>query len=821
MKKLIFILFLIFLAKYNYSQENKYFADDFLDADAFMFEDNYADALKILLDLYHEDSTNANISFRIGLCYMNSSLEKEKSIRYFVNAIKNTADDADMDSYLERHAPFDAYFYLGQAYRLNYQFDAAIAIFKLYMRELKKPEPELVERIDREIEICAYAKELIKYPVELEIKNLGPVVNSPFDDHSPVLSVDESVLIFTSKREGSTGGMQTDDGQYYEDIYASKKNNNEWSAPQGISTNINTDSHESCMGLSADGQKLLIYKDDNGDGNIYVSDWNGKEWGIPKSLGPLVNSGYNEKHAAFSADNKYLFFTSDRKGGYGGYDIYLVKQLPNGEWSEPQNLGQNINTPYDEYLPFMHSDGTTLYFASQGHKTMGGFDIFASKINIEEGTCSEPINLGYPVNTTDDDFFFRMSIDGKRAWFSSTRAGSIGNSDIYMITFKEGLEKPLALMTGVLQKDFIKGSGEVSITVSDAETKKTIGIFTPNKTNGKFVFILPADKKYIATFQADGYVMHSEEITVPKESVYDKSANNIIELRPVLLQCLSQFVNLSFRNGSTDLTDSTKNKLKKAVNFIKKNSGTIITFANQRSGKMKNKITDKQIENVMAYMDDYGIDKNRFLLSGAPAENADVYEFKISDSGSSSQLAAGKDKSKGEIKDLKYNESDSKKETDKSITVVNDILFGFNVSKISKEDHPNLDKLANYLLKNSRSKIQIAGYTDSKGSDEYNEKLSYKRAKSVKNYLVKKGIKKKNMIIKKFGKANSIVKNENDDGSPNETGMALNRRVEFSMIREGKKGKIEFKKADKSMIKNKPAAKDKTTTKKKTKTKKN
>ena len=206
-----------------------------------------------------------------------------------------------------------------------------------------------------------------------------------------------------------------------------------------ISQNINTNSHEASINLTADGQTLIVYKDDGGDGNIYFSKWDGNDWTSIQSFGSDINSKYWESHACLSADNNTLYFVSDRPGGYGGRDIYRCVKLPNGLWSKSLNVGPTINTKYDEDGPFISADGITLNFSSIGHKSMGGFDIFVSMIE-EDKKFSEPRNIGYPINTTDDDVFFVTSPDGKRGYFSSAKAGGLGDKDLYKMSILDAKE---------------------------------------------------------------------------------------------------------------------------------------------------------------------------------------------------------------------------------------------------------------------------------------------------------------------------------------------------------------------------------------------
>ena len=418
-------------------------------AESFLDDENYGAALPIYLDLISRDPDNANFNFKVGFCYLNTHTEKEKAVTFLEKAVTNYTEDYDAEAYTSKAAPIEAWYFLGNAYLINYRFDDGLMVLNKLLSIISSTDTVFAKEVKHLINYCNNGKELVKTPIDIEVTNLGDSINTEFSEHSPVFTADESVLIYTSKRIGSTGEKLTPDGQYYEDIYISTKVNGKWSSPKGIGGNINTEQHEASIGLSVDGQQLLIYRDDNKkDGNIYISTLNGDVWSEPEKLGSTVNTKYRESHASLSADGKSLYLASARPGGYGGMDIYVVKKLPNGEWSEAQNLGPNVNTEYDEDGPFIHPDGVTLFFSSQGLTSMGGYDIFYTTVDNESKKCSVATNMGYPINTTDDDVFYNPTPDGQHAYYSSYRNGGKGQNDLYLLTLPEGEEKKLTVMTG-------------------------------------------------------------------------------------------------------------------------------------------------------------------------------------------------------------------------------------------------------------------------------------------------------------------------------------------------------------------------------------
>ena len=425
-------------------KEKKTFRGLFTEAGYHIEFKNYMLALSTYLTLDSMEPGNSNIQYRIGSCYLHSTTEKTKAIPYLEKAITNTSRLYDDLSYTEKNAPQSAYYELARAYHLNYQLDTAIGTFKKYKSLLHKKH-YMQSEIDRNIKMCEYAKEQIKNPINVEIVNMGSGINSQYADYCPVINADETTMIFTSRREGSTGGLKDDEGRFFEDIYVSNKDSGKWSEPVKIGSSINTRDHDAAIGLSADGQRLFIYKEED----IYQSYLMGETWTVPERMSDNINSDDWETHASITPDGKLLYFVSDRKGGQGKRDIYRSEKLPTGEWGKAENLGTSINTEFEEDAPFIHPNGKTLYFSSKGHNTMGGFDIFYSQLS-EDGNWSEPVNIGYPINTTDDDIFYVESSDGKRAYYSSFDKSGLGEKDIYMAVLKDQKEIALTVLKGTM-----------------------------------------------------------------------------------------------------------------------------------------------------------------------------------------------------------------------------------------------------------------------------------------------------------------------------------------------------------------------------------
>jgi Tol biopolymer transport system component len=487
-------------------------------------------ALEYFQEAYKVDSTNANINYKMGVCYLNSASEKQKSLKYLRIAEKGISRNYDPYDVKNKKAPENTFLYLAEAYHYNYQFDSAIQFFQTYKAILGDRDPETTKDIDLRIGWANNAKDFMASPVPVDIVNMGDSINGPGPDYSPVISLDENFIIFTSKRFGEKGI----DGQYYEDILISeKKEDGTWTEAHPISPYINTPTNEASISLSADGATLFIYKDETGGGDIYTSTNMNGAWMYPVPMGGDINTKYWETHACLSADGSTLYFVSDRPGGYGGRDIYRCVKLPNGMWSKALNLGPNVNTAADEDAPFIHPDQQRLFFSSKGHKSMGGFDIFFTSKN-DSGQWVEPINMGYPINTPDDDVFFMTSPDGKRAYFSSVREGGYGEKDIYMATLEKPADVELTLLKGrIYNADGKPLTQKIDIVVTNSLSGELVGNYKPNK-NGNFTIILNSGNTYQISYLVDDKEFSNEIIDVPAGSGFQVIERGI-DLRDLVL----------------------------------------------------------------------------------------------------------------------------------------------------------------------------------------------------------------------------------------------------------------------------------------------
>jgi len=622
MKKIyLFLLLSLFTtALFCQQKESASLKKKFEEAEALFNKDLFTMAIPVYQAVSNGDTGNYNVLYKLGVCYLNSPNEKPRAQEYLEKASHRVSAKCDESVFKEKNAPVITWYYLGKAQHFNYKFDDALASFDKFRTFLAPSDVELTRLTDQATEWCKNGKTLILSPVNMKVENLGPGINTQYPEYSPVVTADESQLFFTSRRPTTTGGkIDTRDNMYFEDIYSATKTDSGWGHVQNLGTPINTEGHDATIGISVDGQRLFMYRDDNGDGNIYTSDLLGDKWSAPVKLNEYINSTKWEGSVSVSADGNTLYFSSEREGGFGGKDIYKSRKLPNGTWGRAINMGPNINTPFDDDAPFMHPDGVTLYFSSQGHSSMGGFDIFYVTLN-DSGNWSKPVNMGYPVNTTDDDIFYFPTADNKRAYYSSFRSDGYGEKDIYMLTLPEKAEAPLAVYTGEITS-LMGGVPEgATITVKDNATGEVVGIYTPNSSTGKYLFILPPGKNYNIAYEAEGYLFQSENLDVKDSSSY-RVIHKAVDLMPLRVGERTTLKNVFFSSGSAELKPESKTELDKLVALMKKHSKITVRINGhtdlQGAEDMNMKLSQKRAESVKEYLiKEGGIAEERIVALG-------------------------------------------------------------------------------------------------------------------------------------------------------------------------------------------------------------
>lgn len=590
MKKLVFVLlsFIFIQVKAQVRTGDTY--KDYMQEGNYLFlEENYYLALESYDKAFKLDSSSALLNYNIGMCYLNTLANKMKAEPYLARAVRKVDKNCNIDNPLEKNAPPLAHYYYGQALHMNFKFEEEEVQYTLFEKYINSNDKEWKKTLARDKEVCAFAKENMNAPLNVQIMNLGDSINSSYPDYSPVLSADERMLIYTTRRPNTTGGIKDDNGNYNEDVVVSYKNDKgEWSAPVPLSANINGTGMEASINLSADGQTLIVYRDggDGMGGNIYYSTFDGTDWSPLKDFGSDVNSKYWESHACLSSDGNTLIFVSNRPGGFGGRDIYRCVKLPTGAWSKALNMGPVINTEYDEDGAFIHPDGKTFFFVSNGHKTMGGFDIMFATLD-ENNQFSDVQNMGYPINTPDDDAFYVTSPDGRRGYFSSAKEGGFGEKDIYMVSMPEAREKPLALFKGkIIAADGEKVPEDLIILVKDKQTGEIIGTYRPKLNNGTFTTILPPGREYTFSYQAPkGNEFYSEDVFVSTDLSYNE-INREVALEPVKLLGIIKAKGYNIVLNTVVLENpKTKRPIENAKVYITESDGKVKDYMSNASGR--------------------------------------------------------------------------------------------------------------------------------------------------------------------------------------------------------------------------------------------
>ena len=488
-------------------------------AEDYFNEGDYVTALTEFLKQEKKTPNDDLLKGRIAECYLTLRGDKAKAIPYLKSLYKNHVQDTAI------------LFRLAQAYQYDYKFNDAIACFtNCRVNALPKQKAAL----DKYIEVCENAKEMMKHPVAVTFENLGPTINSKYSDYYPFVTKDEKTLYFTTRRDETMGSLKSVYGYWTSDIYVSTVSSGQWTKAKSIGVPIITAEDEECVGITPDGKNMIIYEDKEGiPSELLHSEITAKAktFNRPTLFNDPINTNKLELEGFYTADATTLYFVSDRKGGQGGTDIYVSHRLPNGEWGTPQNIGATINTNTDERFPFISEDEQTLYFASKGHTGMGGFDIFKSKKDSASQQWQKPINIGYPVNTPDDDMMFSLSGRGRDGYLSAVRKEGLGDLDIYKVVFTE-VEQPLTAIRGAVHtSDTTKKELDAYITISNAKTNEELDSKNVNSKTGRYIFIVEPGK-YVVNITSKGCKPIQQEIIVFDKSDFTSEIERNFTLLP-------------------------------------------------------------------------------------------------------------------------------------------------------------------------------------------------------------------------------------------------------------------------------------------------
>jgi outer membrane protein OmpA-like peptidoglycan-associated protein len=454
--------------------------DLYEEAGEYMMAGDYQEALPVLLNLEEKGYTGANISFKIGECYLNLKGQKTKAIPFLKEASQKISVTYSGSSLNEAVAPLKSLLYLGISYRLNYDFVNALSSFKAYLNALDEKDTVNRSLVRYHIDRCQNATELIASPARFRCDTLPGNINTVFSNFNPLVSADEKQLFYM------------DQLKFYLALMKSVKQDTTWQKAENLTPAIRSDGDLVLTGISSDGTALLLSSyDPYMSGEIFIVEYRDGRWSEIRKLNGNINTQYNETHASFSPDGHYIYFTSDRKGGFGGLDVYRSERNAQGDWGVAENLGPLVNSPYSEETPFVTGNPLTLFFSSQGHYNMGGYDIFRSDLDLKQQWLP-PVNLGFPINTTDDDLFFFPLGSGKVA-YESRFAFKSSQSDIVrfnIISFGNPARYTIHGMVGLKAAPGYE-PGDISVSFSDNLTNDKLSVQKPNP-DGSFIQKLPS-----------------------------------------------------------------------------------------------------------------------------------------------------------------------------------------------------------------------------------------------------------------------------------------------------------------------------------------
>jgi outer membrane protein OmpA-like peptidoglycan-associated protein len=607
-------------------------------ANKFFDRENYRAALPLYEQVLASKPDDAKALYRAGISYMTFDKEKAADYLYRAHTLKPNVDK-------------EIQYWLGRVDHINYRFDSAIEHFQAYQKEIPKRNEYRREEVAQLIQHARNAKRETANPKDVFVKNLGGTINTGYSEHSPVISSDYNYLLFTSRSEQATGSNTAQDGEFFEDIFeANRIAEDEWEKPRIVPGALNNPGHDASIQLFDNDTKLLLYQSIN-NGDIMVSERQADgSWGAPTSISDKVNTRDFESDAYITPDGKTLFYSTSHFSEEGDLDIYMIQRNNNGVWGNPKSLGRAINTPYDDDSPYLSSDGT-LYFASRGHNTMGGYDIFSAKYDSVARRWGRPVNLGSPINTPDDDTYYRLAPDGSYAYLSSYRIGGYGEKDIYTINYIKN-----ARLNGQV---FTKAD---SLAIPGVEL-----IF-----NG-----LQADKRPISY----------RDVTKPDSGNYEVQV-------------------LSGRTYQVQLSRD-------------------------------NQVIETQEFEVPVVLDDTTTITQNFYI-----EFVDTTGVLIA----------------------------------RTAFAMKPVYFDTDEYDLRPESIQELDSIARIMKANPNMNISIEGHTDSRASDEYNQKLGQNRADAAYDYLVRQGISPKRLVTATYGERRPAVPNTSADN------MQLNRRTEFKVL---------------------------------------
>jgi len=637
LKNSLIVLLLINCLNPALSQDKRALNKQIQQADiSFYYDKDYLKAASLYEPIYNAYPENSNLAAKLGICYLNIEGKKMDALLLLEKASKNVVNERkDYNEYGEQ-APLDTYMYLALAYHANDSLEKAVSQYNLMKKRLSDSEVFTEEYIDNQIRNCRYAMEMKKKPVRVLSDLFAPWLSDYPGACNPVLAKNDSVFIFTQKTEDKTRILCSWKGK-------------EWEKPRDITRQLGGYDRLYSNSITGDGKTLVLFMDDGDDGNLYFSQRRDTVWSRIRNFGRPVNTIYWESHGFITPDANSIYIASNRPGGFGELDLWVSEKKPDGSWDNPVNLGERINTPYNEDTPFFDPDNEALIFSSDGHVSMGDYDVFRSVIRA--GNWTNPVAMPYAFNTTAANTSFIL-----------------------------------------------------------------------NNNAPRFVASIYDDKSEERNIYAIVGVDPADELTTAEGSV-----------------TLADGMQVEPSKAQLRLTDAAKGTLIKTVPL--NNDGTFkFDF---KPGEYKLYVSHEGYEN-----DTISLSLPLYFLSQYMAVNSKLTPV----------------------------------ETGESFLAITNILFEFDKYDLNSEARSALEAVKSILVNHPDLKIEVAGYTDAKGSVSYNLTLADKRAQAVIDYLTSPAIPASRFTKKSFGKSNFAAINTNSDGSDNPEGRKYNRRVTFGIV---------------------------------------
>ena len=637
LKNSLIVLLLVNCLNPALSQDKRALNKQIQQADiSFYYDKDYLKAASLYEPIYNAYPENSNLAAKLGICYLNIEGKKMDALLLLEKASKNVVNERkDYNEYGEQ-APLDTYMYLALAYHANDSLEKAVSQYNLMKKRLSDSEVFTEEYIDNQIRNCRYAMEMKKKPVRVLSDLFAPWLSDYPGACNPVLAKNDSVFIFTQKTEDKTRILCSWKGK-------------EWEKPRDITRQLGGYDRLYSNSITGDGKTLVLFMDDGDDGNLYFSQRRDTVWSRIRNFGRPVNTIYWESHGFITPDANSIYIASNRPGGFGELDLWVSEKKPDGSWDNPVNLGERINTPYNEDTPFFDPDNEALIFSSDGHVSMGDYDVFRSVIRA--GNWTNPVAMPYAFNTTAANTSFILNNNAP---------------------------------------------GFVASIYDDKSEERNIYAI---------VGVDPAD-----------------ELTTAEGSV-----------------TLADGMQVEPSKAQLRLTDAAKGTLIKTVPL--NNDGTFkFDF---KPGEYKLYVSHEGYEN-----DTISLSLPLYFLSQYMAVNSKLTPV----------------------------------ETGESFLAITNILFEFDKYDLNSEARSALEAVKSILVNHPDLKIEVAGYTDAKGSVSYNLTLADKRAQAVIDYLTSPAIPASRFTKKSFGKSNFAAINTNSDGSDNPEGRKYNRRVTFGIV---------------------------------------